>query len=45
VFITTHIIIILTFVDMILGVDFLIKSTRNDEDYWIPVQVKTSMIA
>jgi len=32
-----------SFVDMILGVDFLIKSTRNDEDYWIPVQVKTSM--
>ena len=22
--------------------DFLIKSNRNNEDYWIPVQVKTS---
>lgn len=31
-----------SFVDMILGVDFLIKSNRNGEDYWIPVQVKTS---
>lgn len=31
-----------SFVDMILGVDFLIKSNRNNEDYWIPVQVKTS---
>jgi hypothetical protein len=31
-----------SFVDMILGVDFLIKSNRRGEDYWVPVQVKTS---
>ena len=30
-----------SFVDMILGIDFLIKQTREGSDYWVPVQVKS----
>lgn len=31
-----------SFVDMVLGIDFLIKQSRDGDDYWIPVQVKSS---
>jgi hypothetical protein len=31
-----------SFVDMVLGIDFLIKQKRKGEDYWVPVQVKSS---
>ncbi len=31
-----------SFVDMVLGIDFLIKQTRRGSDYWVPVQVKSS---
>lgn len=31
-----------SFVDMILGIDFLIQQTRKGSDYWVPVQVKSS---
>lgn len=31
-----------SFVDMILGIDFLIQQTRKGEDYWVPVQVKST---
>ena len=31
-----------SFVDMVLGIDFLIKQKRRGEDYWIPVQVKST---
>lgn len=31
-----------SFVDMILGIDFLIQQTRRGSDYWVPVQVKSS---
>jgi hypothetical protein len=31
-----------SFVDMILGIDFLIQQTRRGADYWVPVQVKSS---
>lgn len=31
-----------SFVDMILGIDFLIKQNRKGRDYWVPVQVKSS---
>ena len=30
-----------SFVDMILGIDFLIKETREGSDFWVPVQVKS----
>lgn len=30
-----------SFVDMILGIDFLIKQNRAGEDFWVPVQVKS----
>lgn len=31
-----------SFVDMVLGIDFLIKQTKRGSDYWVPVQVKSS---
>jgi len=31
-----------SFVDMILGIDFLIKQMRDNSDYWVPVQVKST---
>lgn len=31
-----------SFVDMILGIDFLIQETKRGSDYWVPVQVKSS---
>jgi hypothetical protein len=31
-----------SFVDMILGIDFLIQQIRRGSDYWVPVQVKSS---
>jgi hypothetical protein len=31
-----------SFVDMVLGIDFLIKQKKGGDDYWVPVQVKSS---
>lgn len=31
-----------SFVDMVLGIDFLIKQKKGGEDYWVPVQVKST---